>query len=90
MKTPKQTTLRPAPAASAFPSTKPAHYNAPGIIPPWNIIDSWGLDYYLGETVAYICRAGKKDPRTELEDLEKAQTCLAKRIELVRAKAQFK
>ena len=36
------------------------------------VIDAWGLNFALGNTVKYISRAGKKDPKKELEDLKKA------------------
>ena len=36
------------------------------------VIDAWGLGFSLGNTVKYIARAGKKDPKKELEDLKKA------------------
>ena len=36
------------------------------------VIDAWGLGFSLGNTVKYISRAGKKDPKKELEDLKKA------------------
>jgi len=36
------------------------------------VIDAWGLNFSLGNTVKYISRAGKKDKQKEIEDLEKA------------------
>lgn len=45
------------------------------------VIEAWGLDFYLGNTVKYISRAGKKDPSKELEDLEKAAWYLQRKIE---------
>jgi hypothetical protein len=36
------------------------------------VIDAWGLGFSLGNTVKYISRAGKKEPKKELEDLKKA------------------
>ena len=36
------------------------------------VIDAWGLNFSLGNTVKYISRAGKKDKEKEIEDLEKA------------------
>lgn len=38
------------------------------------------LNFNRGNAVKYIARAGKKDPTKELEDLEKAQWCLAREI----------
>jgi len=36
------------------------------------VINAWGLNFELGNTVKYISRAGKKDPSKKIEDLEKA------------------
>lgn len=46
-----------------------------------NVIDVWGLDFCLGNTVKYISRAGKKNPEKELEDLRKAAWYLNRKIE---------
>jgi len=45
------------------------------------VIDAWGLGFSLGNTVKYISRAGKKDPKKELEDLKKAMWYLQHHIE---------
>lgn len=45
------------------------------------VIDAWGLGFSLGNTVKYISRAGKKDPKKELEDLKKAEWYLRHHIE---------
>ena len=47
-------------------------------IQPWNIIDTYSLDYYEGNAIKYILRS--KDNR--VEDLEKAIHYLEKCIEL--------
>lgn len=44
------------------------------------VIEAWGLDFCLGNTVKYISRAGKKDPKKTVEDLKKAQWYLQRRI----------
>ena len=54
------------------------HY-AKHIIQPWNIIDEYKLDYYLGNVVKYILR----DKDNQIEDLEKAVHYLEKKIELL-------
>ena len=36
------------------------------------VINAWGLDFALGNTLKYISRAGKKDPTKTIEDLRKA------------------
>lgn len=58
----------------------PAHYG--GAENPYEaikVIEAWGLGFCLGNTVKYICRAGKK--RDALEDLRKAQWYLNREIE---------
>ena len=45
------------------------------------VIEAWGLDFHLGNTVKYISRAGKKNPEKELEDLKKAAWYLQRRID---------
>ena len=44
------------------------------------VIEAWGLDFPLGNTIKYIARAGKKDPEKLLEDLEKAKWYLDRKI----------
>lgn len=50
------------------------------------VIEAWKLDFCLGNTVKYISRAGKKNPDKELEDLEKAEWYLKRRIEQLKPK----
>lgn len=45
------------------------------------VIEAWGLDFHLGNTVKYISRAGKKETDKELQDLKKALWYLQRRIE---------
>jgi predicted O-methyltransferase YrrM len=45
------------------------------------VIDAWELNFALGNTVKYISRAGKKDPKKELEDLKKAMWYLQHHIQ---------
>ncbi len=60
----------------------PAHYG--GATNPYEaikVIEAWGLDFTLGNTVKYISRAGKKHPEKTIEDLEKAKWYLQRRID---------
>ena len=60
----------------------PLHYG--GADNPYGaikVIEAWGLDFHLGNTVKYISRAGFKNPEKELEDLKKAAWYLQRRIE---------
>ena len=45
------------------------------------VIEAWGLDFHLGNTVKYISRAGIKDRDKELQDLKKALWYLQRKID---------
>lgn len=62
----------------------PSHYTD-GKIEVINFIEDKKLPYHLGNVVKYVCRAGKKNPATEIEDLKKAQWYLGKYIGLLAA-----
>jgi hypothetical protein len=49
----------------------PAHYTR-GNIQVWDFIRDQELNYYLGNAIKYICRAGFKDANTKAQDLKKA------------------
>ena len=49
----------------------PIHYTR-GNIEVWDFIRDQGLNYFRGNAIKYICRAGYKSPQTEVEDLKKA------------------
>lgn len=65
----------------------PKHY-ATGRIEVIEAIEDWGLDFHSGNVVKYVARAGKKDPNKLIQDLEKAQWYLKRRIELLKADAE--
>lgn len=44
------------------------------------VIEAWQLGFNLGNTIKYVCRAGKKNPTKVLEDLKKAQWYLEREI----------
>ena len=55
----------------------PAHYNAY----PVEVIElAECLNYNRGNILKYVCRAGLKDPATEIEDLEKAKWYIEREI----------
>lgn len=60
----------------------PAHYQR-GTIEPWDFVAAQGLDFFLGNVVKYITRAGHKKYEDELDDLLKAKVYLEKKIALV-------
>ena len=45
---------------------------------PISVIESWSLNFSLGNCIKYICRAGKKN--NVIEDLKKAQWYLDREI----------
>ena len=49
----------------------------------FQVLDAWGLDrdFYLGNVIKYVARAGKKNKSTEKEDLQKALVYLQRRID---------
>ena len=49
----------------------PLHYTR-GDIEVWDFIRDQGLNYFRGNAIKYICRAGFKSPHTEVEDIKKA------------------
>lgn len=67
------------------PVNHPSHYTD-GKIEVLDFIEDKKLNYHRGNAVKYICRAGKKDPTKEAEDLEKAVFYLNREIELLKNK----
>lgn len=66
----------------------PQHYGGDTVYEVINVIEAWGLDFHLGNSVKYIARAGKKDKDKVIEDLEKARWYLDRQINIL--KRQFK
>lgn len=69
----------------------PPHYTFGG--PQYEVIlviEAWGLDkdFLLANAVKYIARAGKKNPEKEVEDLEKAQWYLERKINNLKHEAR--
>lgn len=61
---------------------RPDHYGGKNnVYEVFKVIDAWGVGFYLGNALKYICRAGKKDPAKEVEDLVKARTYINARLE---------
>ena len=60
----------------------PDHYQR-GSIEVWNFIADQKLDYFLGNVVKYICRAGHKKYEEEIDDLLKAKAYIDKKIQIV-------
>lgn len=66
---------------------RPSHYVVGGI-ETIDFIEAKGLDYYLGNVVKYISRAGLKYKATELEDLKKARWYLDRKIKRLEKKLE--
>lgn len=49
----------------------PAHYTF-GKIEVISVIEDWQLPAHLANVLKYMARAGRKNPDTELQDLDKA------------------
>ena len=60
----------------------PQHYQK-GKIQVWDFIADQKLDFFKGNVVKYVCRAGTKTGETELDDLMKAKVYVEKAIELL-------
>ena len=58
----------------------PAHYVAGRKYEPWDVIADWNLDYFTGNALKYIARAGRKPGSDMANDLLKAMRYLEKRI----------
>ena len=72
--------ISPTPQPDAL---RPKHYGGEGNkFEVFTVLEAWGLDkdFYLGNVIKYVARAGKKDPAKEKEDLQKALVYLQRRI----------
>ena len=56
----------------------PKHYDQN--IQPWDAIDAWSLDFWAGNAVKYICRAGKKEDKAGKEIINKLNSELTDSI----------
>lgn len=72
-------------SAQNDPVNHPSHYTD-GKIEVIDFIEDKKLGFHLGNAVKYICRAGKKNPNKELEDLQKARWYLDRWIEHIQQK----
>jgi hypothetical protein len=62
-------------------NTTPKHYGGEGNpFEPVKIIEHYGLDFFLGNAIKYICRAGKKDGEDYAKDLRKAIHYLSMKV----------
>jgi hypothetical protein len=47
----------------------------------FDLIDALGFDFYLGNVLKYLWRAGKKDGASKVDDLRKVKTYIEQAIE---------
>lgn len=63
---------------------RPEHYGGKDTTyEVFKVLEAWELDkdFYLGNVIKYVARAGKKDKAKEKEDLQKALVYLQRRID---------
>ena len=65
----------------------PSHYTD-GNIEVIDFIEDKRLNYHRGNALKYLCRAGKKDPEKEVEDLQKAVWYINREIQRLEAQKQ--
>lgn len=61
------------------PVKHPSHYCEGRKYEPRLVIEDWGLNFYLGNALKYISRAGRKE--NHIQDLEKAKQYIDFEIE---------
>ena len=65
----------------------PSHYTD-GRIEVIDFIEDKKLNYHRGNALKYLCRAGKKDPAKEVEDLQKAAWYINREIQRLEAQKE--
>lgn len=60
----------------------PSHYRR--AIEVADFIETYELDFFAGNVVKYVARAGHKDPSKKVEDLEKALWYMTRKVEVAR------
>lgn len=65
---------------------RPAYYHQDDPYEVIKVIRAWELGFEDGNALKYIARAGKKDPKKEIEDREKAITYLQMKNEDAKSK----
>lgn len=66
----------------ADPVNHPTHYTSYKGLEVIDLTEQ--MNFNRGNAVKYICRAGLKNPDTEIEDLEKARWYIAREIARIR------
>jgi hypothetical protein len=68
----------PVPARASDAVSSPPHYAELAPHEPIDVIERWGLGFFLGNVVKHIARAGRKG--SALDDLRKARVYLEREI----------
>ena len=68
---------------------KPDYYKTDSVFEPWKIIDAYGLDFYLGNALKYLLRAGNKAGNPAEQDLQKAVEYINHVIEKEKSRIKF-
>lgn len=67
----------------------PEHYTF-GKYQPKDVIWDWHLDFYLGNVIKYIARAGRKEDSSMIDDLRKARQYIDFELEKLQENSQEK
>lgn len=67
----------------------PQHYGGDTPYEVIKVIHVWGLGFNLGNCVKYVARAGKKNPKRTIEDLEKAKFYLDYEIKRLKNELEY-
>lgn len=67
---------QPAPDVGQSYDPPPDHYAGDGGLDPWAYIAAHGLDYWAGNVIKYVTRAGRKEIASVEDDLIKARNYL--------------
>ncbi len=59
-------------------------------IQPWHIVDEYGLDYYLGNSIKYILRKKGESKENRVEDIKKAIHYLEKYLSNLELESESK
>ena len=65
-------------------NTRPDYYGGKdNTYEVFNVLEAWNIDkdFYLGNVIKYVARAGKKDFSKTKEDLQKAMVYLQRKID---------
>jgi hypothetical protein len=79
---------RPGTSGKKNDSVNHPSYYTDGKIEVANYIADQNFNFFLGNVIKYVSRAGKKNPMTYIEDLQKAAWYLNREIERISADAR--